>query len=263
MRTRRSGIILTLATVLAVTLLDVGGTANADPQGDEPPTMAEKKLAEELSSESLQTEKQPVQEIEQLSAARKAAAAKEVRLTSNGAWSWYMDPRVLESSRATYLGYVARSGSVMLTSVRHSDSLMTTTTLRARQERDDHNAPALVQTPGRKIVAFWAGHALAPVRYRISRGADDISAMSATRSLKGSGLENAPATYVQVFYLRGSGRPYHLLTRRDSDRMWMLTTSKDLRTWSKAVEVIKRPSWDVDTWPYVEATSDGWRRIHL
>src|SRR3546814_11720029 len=45
--------------------------------------------------------------------------------------------------------------------------------------------------------------------------------------------------------------------------MWMLTTSKDLRTWSKAVEVIKRPSWDVDTWPYVEATSDGWRRIHL
>src|SRR3546814_16615252 len=101
--------------------------------------------------------KQPVQEIEQLSAARKAAAAKEVRLTSNGAWSWYMDPRVLESSRATYLGYVARSGSVMLTSVRHSDSLMTTTTLRARQERDDPNPPAMVPPPGRKIVSSGEG----------------------------------------------------------------------------------------------------------
>src|SRR3546814_18946434 len=78
--------------------------------------------------------KQPVQEIEQLSAARKAAAAKEVRLTSNGAWSWYMDPRVLESSRATYLGYVARSGSVMLTSVRHSDSLMRSEERRVGQE---------------------------------------------------------------------------------------------------------------------------------
>src|SRR3546814_16424535 len=104
----------------------------------------------------------------------------------------------------------------MLTSVRHPDSLMTTTTLRARQERDDHNAQALVQTPGRTIVAFWAGHALAPVRYRISRGADDISAMSATRSLKGSGLEDAPATYVQVINLPGPGRPSHLPHRRDS-----------------------------------------------
>src|SRR3546814_19022587 len=91
--------------------------------------------------------KQPVLEIEQLSAARKAAAAKEVRLTSNGAWSWYMDPRVLESSRATYLGYVPRSGSVLLTSVRHSDSLLTTTPLRARPPPDHHHPPALLPTP--------------------------------------------------------------------------------------------------------------------
>ena len=101
------------------------------------------------------------------------------------------------------------------------------------------------------------------MRYRVSTRADDITNMEATRALKGSGLEQVTATYVQAFRLRGASHPYHVLTRRHSDQNWVLTTSKDLVTWTKARQLFHNPRWEVRTWPYVEVISDGWRTLHF
>ncbi len=52
-------------------------------------------------------------------------------------------------------------------------------------------------------------------------------------------MENVRTTYVQAFRMRGVRNQYHLLTRRYSDQNWVLTTSKDLVTWTKPLQLFK------------------------
>ncbi|WP_245634672.1 BNR-4 repeat-containing protein, partial [Janibacter terrae] len=143
----------------------------------------------------------------------------------------------------------------MLTSLSATDARMETTTLSRYQLSDDHNVPALVETAAGRVVAFWGGHGKAPVQYRVSGPQGAISSMSAVRRLKGSGMEDVTTTYVQTFRMRGVSNQYHLLTRRHSDQNWVLTTSKDLVTWTKPLQLFKNSDTVDSTWPYLEAAS--------
>lgn len=225
-------------------------------------TPQELRRADKLADETLQTQAQPIQTI-QATTQQSTREARVVQLSGNGAWTWYSDPRVLETSGATYFAYVTRGGSVMLTSVEKPDGRMRTTVLRKFQLRDDHNVPALVETPDGRVVAFWGGHGQAPVQYRVTGPGGDITKMSALRRLKGSGMENSATTYVQAFRMRGVTNQYHVLTRRYWDQNWVLTTSKDLVNWTKPIQLFKNSGQEARTWPYLEAASSGWRRIHL
>lgn len=235
-------------------------------QGEAPehrPTSGEERRATRLAQDPHQEAAQPVQRIVAERAASVQSEARPVHLTHNGAWTWYSHPRVLETGSQTYLGYVTRGGTVSMMSLRHSDARLQRTTLSPYQLRDDHNVPALLETPDGRIAAFWAGHGRAPVRYRVGTRPGSITSMSGTRTLKGSGLEKANATYVQAFRMRGVSHQYHVLTRRHSDQNWVLTTSKDLVTWTRPVQLFRHSSWSARTWPYVEAVSAGWRQIHF
>lgn len=227
------------------------------------PTAQQARRATALAQDPLQQSAQPVQRIAAAPAVPSAREARPVRLTSNGAWTWYSDPRVLKTATHTYFAYVTKAGSVMLTSLSNTDARLTTTTLSRYQLRDDHNVPALVETADGRIAAFWGGHGRAPVRYRVSAPAGNISSMSPTRVLKGSGLESANATYVQAFRMRGVSHQYHVMTRRQSDQNWVITTSKDLVTWTRPVQPFKNSEQDVRTWPYLEAATSGWRQMHF
>ncbi|SMC76644.1 BNR-4 repeat-containing protein [Janibacter indicus] len=226
-------------------------------------TAQQQRVADSVADESLQTAEQPAQPVAAAPATADSLEARTVRMTSNGAWTWYSDPRVLQTSRYTYFAYVTRAGSVMLTSLSKADQRMATTTLSQYQLRDDHNVPGLVETADGRIAAFWGGHGKAPVQYRVSNTAGDVTKMSAVRKLKGSSMENAKSTYVQVFRMRGVSNQYHVLTRRYSDQNWVVSTSKDLVNWSAPVQLFKNSGGGLRTWPYLEAASSGWKQMHL
>ena len=63
-----------------------------------------------MADESLQTAEQPAQPVAAAPATADSLEARTVRMTSNGAWTWYSDPRVLQTSRYTYFAYVTRAG---------------------------------------------------------------------------------------------------------------------------------------------------------
>ncbi|WP_434967142.1 BNR-4 repeat-containing protein [Janibacter indicus] len=212
-------------------------------------TAQQQRVADSVADESLQTAEQPAQPVAAAPATADSLEARTVRMTSNGAWTWYSDPRVLQTSRYTYFAYVTRAGSVMLTSLSKADQRMATTTLSKYQLRDDHNVPGLVETADGRIAAFWGGHGKAPVQYRVSNTAGDVTKMSAVRKLKGSSMENAKSTYVQVFRMRGVSNQYHVLTRRYSDQNWVVSTSKDLVNWSAPVQLFKNSGGGLRTWP--------------
>ncbi|WP_157073162.1 BNR-4 repeat-containing protein [Kribbia dieselivorans] len=188
---------------------------------------------------------------------------KIARIVTNGAWSWFMDPRVLRTSQQTYYGSVTNDARIQVTAVRSSDgriSHKTLTTLIA----DDHVAPALTRTPDGRIVAFWAGHSNAsPPRYRITDKTGNVATFGGTKSLKGSGMETKASTYSQIIQLSNSTYRYWYFTRRQSDRSWVVTRSNDLVKWTKAVRLWTPPhptTEELGT-PYPKFATDGRSRI--
>ena len=193
-----------------------------------------------------------------------AAEPRPVDVIADGAWSWYMDPRVITDESATYLGSVSSTGDIQVTRVSHVNAALTHTVLHRALDVDDHAAPSLVKTPDGRIAAFYSGHGTSPVYYRVGTKPGSISSFGAERRLTGSGLENAKATYTQILYLRGEARPYHLITRIYGTQTYHLTTSKDLVTWSAAVQIIGDPfASDRYNHPYAKFSTTGWRTIHF
>ncbi|MGE9807640.1 MULTISPECIES: hypothetical protein [unclassified Janibacter] len=62
-------------------------------------------------------------------------------LVAHSAWSWYMDPRVMATSKATYFGSVANNGDIQVTSVDRGTARLRHAVVHPRFQADDHNAP--------------------------------------------------------------------------------------------------------------------------
>ena len=190
--------------------------------------------------------------------------SRPVDVIADGAWSWYMDPRVLTDDSATYIGSVSSAGDIQVTRVGHVNATLTHTVLHPALDADDHAAPSLLTTPDGRLAAFYSGHNRGPVRYRVATTPRSISSFAAERRLTGSGLENADATYTQIMYLRGESRPYYLITRIGGSQTYHLTTSKDLVTWSPAIQIIGDPNPDDPiNHPYAKFANTDWRTIHI
>lgn len=206
----------------------------------------------------------PQPEVRVTSTPLRRAATQSVRtasVVSDSAWSWYMDPRVLGTQNATYLSSVRNNGDIQVTKVARGTADLSHTVLHARFQADDHNAPSLTELPDGRIAAFWTGHASVPARYRVTRRPGDLTSFGPTLRLSGSGLERVASTYTTLLQLRGNRYRYHLFTRRQDDNAWVMTRSRDLRTWTPAVRLFDHPTRD--NVPYPKFVTTGWDTIHL
>ena len=191
------------------------------------------------------------------STATLGSSPRRVRLVNHSAWSWYMDPRVLETGASTIVGGVSTSGSVTLTRFSHSSGTVTRATLQSGMNDDDHNAPALMELPDGRVMAMWSGHGRHPLRYRITSSKDSLTRMSAATPLRGSGLESTGASYVHLLRQDDHPQPYIALTRRSSDDMWVMTRSADLVTWTPAVQLLARVHEKDQHHPYLKFAMHG------
>lgn len=248
-----------LAIVLAAALL--GGATAASGTAATPDPLPEPWMkAGEVDPGAYSATRQPVVQ-PQASAARRTVPRRTARVVTNSAWSWYMDPRVMATSTATYLSSVRNNGDIQVTSIQRGTSELSHAVLHARFQADDHNAPSLTEMPDGRIAAFWTGHATVPARYRISKKPGDITSFGPEQKLTGSGLETQKSTYTTMLQLRGSAYRYNLFTRRASDNAWVMTRSKDLRTWTPAVRLFAHATRD--NVPYPKFVTTGWDTIHM
>jgi hypothetical protein len=104
-----------------------------------------------------------------------------VELDDNGAWSWFMDPRVIIDSGKLIVGSVRavgkfregagdpRWGNVEVAVYDISAGKTATTVLHAHFEQDDHDAPAFLLRPDGRYLAMYSKHgAERRMFYRIS-----------------------------------------------------------------------------------------------
>src|SRR5712692_3456881 len=98
-------------------------------------------------------------------------AATLVQLNDNGAWSWFMDPRVIVNEGKLIIGSVRgvgslqanisdpRSGNVEISVYDIEKGTTNTVVLHPHLEQDDHDAPAFYVRPDGRILAVYSMHA--------------------------------------------------------------------------------------------------------
>ena len=170
-------------------------------------------------------------------------AASERERIGTGAWSYFGDPRAVYADGRVYVGWITHEGRVQVASI---GAHLRVRTL-ARIGHDDHNNPSLHLMPDGRIAAFYAPHAAEFVRpgkarkmyYRVTRRPYDISEWSRSRTVRNvpglSGYGQHGFAYpnpVQV-----GGRVW--LFFRGGSYWPCLTTTRDLRHWTRPVNVVR------------------------
>lgn len=176
-------------------------------------------------------------------------------MVADGVWTWFTDPRAVYRNGATYIGWVNSSGDIGISKYDHAAKTVSSFTLSAALELDDHNNPAIYFRPDGRIMAFYCKHPDATVtRYRVSTNAEDISAWGSETQIAAT-----VPTYSNPFYLSDSGRLYlGYRSGVDMTRPQVRRSTAD-----------NGATWDAETlWinntgarPYYKACSNGAGRI--
>src|SRR5687767_8285721 len=94
------------------------------------------------------------------------AAGTITTLTTDGAWTWFNDPRGLVDDGKLYTGWIDSGGFLFAASHDLGTGVTNTAPLYngAFFQRDDHDNPAFLKNPNGSLTAFYAPHGGASVR---------------------------------------------------------------------------------------------------
>jgi putative BNR repeat neuraminidase len=169
-----------------------------------------------------------------------------VRLNDNGAWSWFMDPRVIVHDGKLIAGSVRAVGSneanvsdsnwgnVEISVYEIASGKVETTVLHPHLEQDDHNAPALFVRQDGRYLAVYSKHAKERRMYsRISEPHNPLrwgpASAWETPGEDGPGTRNN-ATYANLFRMP-NGRVYNFIRAYRHDPNYMYSDD-DGTTWT-------------------------------
>lgn len=173
-------------------------------------------------------------------------AGELVELNDNGAWSWFMDDRaivvgdtlVVGSVRAVGTFAAGRSdpngGNLEIATFHLKSGTIGKAVLHPHFEQDDHDCPALLELPDRRILAAYSKHGQdRRIYFRLSEPGDPL-AWGPQVVFESPGKTHAPfkgdnVTYNNLFHLssgriydfyRGVGLEPNLLFSDDAGRSW-------------------------------------------
>ena len=179
-----------------------------------------------------------------------ACATERVHtIVSDGAWTWFNDPRAAWHNGKLYVGYVrSADGHTALSrydpATKHAEAVWTS----SFTEKDDHNNPGLLLLADGRLMSFYTRHSTdAHFVYRFADGDERFH------------KTGAKVTYSDPFQLTAEGaRIYNFMRNQNFNPTFVFTD--DLGTnWSTPKILIKTGTGR--TRPYVKYASDGNRRI--
>jgi len=197
-----------------------------------------------------------------------------VQLNDNGAWSWFMDPRVIVNEGKLIIGSVRavgsnqanvtdpRSGNVEISVYEIETGATHTVVLHPHLEQDDHDAPAFyVRTDGR-ILAVYSMHARERrMYYRLSEPHNPL-AWSAAKAVETPGDDAVyagnNATYANLFRMP-NGRLYNFIRAFHHDPNYMYSDDEG-NTWKYGGRWLYGKGGYS---PYLKYADDGKGTIHF
>jgi len=172
-------------------------------------------------------------------------------LNDSGAWSWFMDERVIVDRGQLLVGSVRANGkfrdadlpgwgNVELATLDLESGKTRVTVLHERFEQDDHNNPGLLVLQDRRYLAAYSKHGQEPkMYYRISERPGDTSAWSPVVEFTTPGEKSAGGkwshtdnfTYCNPIRLAAEGNRTYLFHRGHGLDPNYLVSDDDARTW--------------------------------
>lgn len=189
-------------------------------------------------------------------------------LTDDGGWCWFSDPRAVSRDGRTVTGWVTEDGSIQAAELNHASGQVTTVTLHAQYERDDHDNPAFLFLPDGRLMAFYSRHgggAQPAIHSRVTArpGAFTEWEPETALPLRDPAGGRGGITYCNPFLLAAETNTLHLFWRGQSWKPTLAKSTDGGKTWSPAQVVFSRPGLPADNRPYAKYASNGKDRIHL
>jgi hypothetical protein len=183
-----------------------------------------------------------------------ALMGRVLRLTHDGAWTWFNDPRAIVFGDQLFTGWITRAGDVQLSRIDLSTRSQRTLTLEGSFEPDDHDNPALIANPDGTIGIYYARHNGSAIR--------TATASSATNgSLQASEPQDVPVSADDVIGPHGwtYANPFRL--HAEDNRLYLFSRGRNFNPvvrefdgvrWSAARNLVLNPGER----PYVKYASN-------
>ena len=203
---------------------------------------------------------------------------KSSEITNDGAYCWFADPRALhfvskdKSIDRTFLGWINRSGNVVVCQYDHKTGIRNDIVVRKVFELDDHDNPTFLVLPDERIMIFYMKHTSErKIWYRISKNKGDILSLMEEQSLDTDHNTTYPSPFIlsddpDHIYLTWRGIKWHPTIAK----LQMPTEKNDYTTKfvSGPWQIVHSNAQNTGTQgascrPYAKYISDGKNRIYL
>jgi hypothetical protein len=182
-------------------------------------------------------------------------------LTTDGAWTWYNDPRALFQNGKLYFGYVRAGDSKTALSLFDLGTGRTTNLWNAGfTQLDDHNNPGLLAKQDGGLLAAYARHISDQYfSYRTSSSTNPVSpaGWNAERNIPNSG---AGMTYANPVQLSSEGGKIYNFCRNQNFNPTIYTSTHGGTNWS-APQLFIQAGTSGSVRPYVKYSSDSAQRV--
>lgn len=190
-----------------------------------------------------------------------AAQTNFATLASDGAWTWYNDPRALFQNGKLYFGYVRAGGSKSALSVFDLSTGFTSNLWDSGfTQLDDHNNPGLLAKQDGRLLAIYSRHISDQYySYRTSSSATptNTAGWNAEQNILNSG---ASMTYANPFQLSAEAGKIFNFCRNQNFNPTVFTSTDGGSNWSAPQLFIQTGSGGAIR-PYVKYCSDYSNRI--
>jgi hypothetical protein len=204
------------------------------------------------------------------------AAQTPQKITDDGAWCWFSDPRAIYSGpdkNKIMTGWVTADGSIEAASIDLKSGAIAKKTLYPKLEVDDHDNPAFLALPDGNTLAMYTWHG----GKRDAKGViQNTTTLPGEVSSFGAPVVFLPKTdallkkyvretytYANPFLLSAENNRIFCFGRWIGFKPNLVTSDDNGKTWSDPQVVITSKDLDVNNRPYVKYYSDGVSKIHL
>ena len=182
------------------------------------------------------------------------------RRLGDGGWSWFADARAvfhIGAHRRTYIGWVSRTGEIVVASFDHGTRHVEKTVLKHGLTVDDHNNPGLLVHDDGRISAFYCQHDGPHMWYRRTRHPEDVRTWGPEHRFPRNTAHHFGYTYPIPLHLRAENRTY--LWWRGGNWWPAFARHTPGGRWSVARNLLHIK----DQRPYVKLHSNGEDTIHI
>ncbi len=188
------------------------------------------------------------------------------KITTDGAWCWFSDPRAIYVDGKMIGGFVDKEGSIQAFSYDPVTREKKQYKLYDKLEYDDHANPSVMQLPDKRVVIFFSKHGGgfdAPIYYAVSRKPADISSWEELQTVIPKMEGNRGICYTNPVMLPAEKNRTYLFFRGRNFKPTYIYTD-DLKKWSDPLTVvINDTAYNDSGRPYMKVGSNRKDKIFL